>query len=328
MSPAFSSPQAITACFQDDDPQPAQTSTPQSRRSSVFSSTISPGSYRSSVSVGIVEPPPFRRSLAPKPKPKTATENLQGSYSEYRLVTPQPQFRRSAAPSLSDYAETLRAQSHDVQTSVHHGESITSEGPSREATAGAGDLVNEIDDQVPDEQTPDDHIPDDNEAAESSKCFPTGVRSPTWSLLTASPVTRLPTVAEVNDDNDIHRDPVPSSPGNSTATPTFQKVLTFGAELQKDIHDDNITSTPLPGRTRNARKTRGSDSRPEVRGGRTGSRRGRRARPPARWSPILPWTSAEKAAFHGELQQRIAAITSGTDIDSGLLDVPCDYFDV
>ncbi|KXH44494.1 hypothetical protein CSIM01_08780 [Colletotrichum simmondsii] len=324
MSPASCSPQASTECFQDDDPQPAQTSTPRSRRSSVFSSTISPGSYRSSMSVGIVEPPPFRRSLAPTPKPKTATENLQGSYSEYRLVTPQPQFRRSAAPSLSDYAETLRAQSHDVQTSVHHGESVTSEGPSREATAGAGDLVNKIDDQIAGDQIAGDHIPDDRKAAESSICFPTGVRSPTWSLLTASPVARLSTVAEINDDNDIHRDPVPSSPGNST----FQKVLTFGAELQKDIHDDNITSTPLPERTRNARKTRGSDSRPEVRGGRTGSRRGRRARPPARWSPILPWTSAEKAAFHGELQQRLAAITSGTDIDSGLLDVPCDYFDM
>ncbi|KAK1530963.1 uncharacterized protein CCOS01_06066 [Colletotrichum costaricense] len=320
MSPAFCSPQATTESFRDDDPQPAQTSTPQSRRSSVFSSTISPGSYQSSVSVGIVEPPPFRRSLAPTPKPKTATENLQGSYSEYRLVTPQPQFRRSAAPSLSDYAGTLRAQSHDVQTSVHHGEGVTSEESSRGTTAGMADLVNEIDDQ----------IPDDHKAAESSKCFPTGVRSPTWSLLTASPVTRLPTVDEVNDDNgnDIIRDPVPSSPVNSTATPTFQKVLTFGAEPQKDNQDDNTTSTPLPRRTRNARKTRGSDSRPEVRGGRTGSRRGRRAKPPARWSPILPWTSAEKAAFHGELQQRIAAITSGTGIDSGLLDVPCDYFDM
>lgn len=285
------------------------------------------------MSVGIVEPPPFRRSLAPTPKPKTATENLQGSYSEYRLVTPQPQFRRSAAPSLSDCAETLRAQSHDVQNSVHHSEGVTIEGPSREATAGAGDLANKIDGQIPDNQiagdhAPDDHIPDDNEAAESSKCFPTDVRSPTWSLLTASPVARLSTVAEINDDNDIHRDPVPSSPGNSTASPTLQKALTFGAELQKNSHDDDITSTPLLRRTRNARKTRGSNSRPEVRGGRTGSRRGRRTRPPARWSPILPWTSAEKAAFHGELQQRLAAITSGTDIDSGLLDVPCDYFDM
>ncbi|UQC84923.1 uncharacterized protein CLUP02_10419 [Colletotrichum lupini] len=294
MSPAFCSAQATTDSFRDDDPQPAQTSTPPSRRSSVFSSTISPGSYQSSVSAAIVEPPPFRRSLAPTPKPKTATENLQGSYSEYRLVTPQPQFRRSAAPSLSDYAETLRAQSHDVQTSVHHGEGVTSEESSRGTTSGMADLVNEIDGQ----------IPDDHKAAESSKCFPTGVRSPTWSLLTASPVTRLPAVAEVNDDNDndIIRDPVPSSPGNSTATPTFQKVLTFGAEPQKDNQDDNTTSTPLPRRTRNARKTRGSDSRPEIRGGRTGSRRGRRAKPPARWSPILPWTSAEKAAFHGAFQ--------------------------
>ncbi|KAJ3944937.1 uncharacterized protein N0V96_004956 [Colletotrichum fioriniae] len=321
MSPVFCSPQATTEGFQDDDPRPAETTTPKSQRSSVFSSTISPGSYQSSVSVGLVEPPPFRRSMAPMPKPKT-TEQLPGRYSQCHLATPQPQFRRSTAPSLSGYTETLRAQSQDVQTSVNHGEGstgerVTIEGPSREATAGTIDLVNEVDDQIPGDHT----------AAENSKCSPMGVRSPTWSLLTASPIARPPTVAEVDDD-DIGRDPVPSSPGKSAATPTFQKALTFGAEILKDYHDDNITSTPSPRRTRSARKARGSNSRPEVRGGRTGSRRGRRARPPARWSPVMPWTSAEKAAFHGELQQRIAVITCGTDIDNGLLDVSCDYFDM
>ncbi|KAK1654579.1 hypothetical protein BDP81DRAFT_445370 [Colletotrichum phormii] len=301
----------------DDDqrrfstPQPAQRSSPRSQRSSTFSSAISIGSCQSSTSVGTaVEASPFRRSLAPTPKPNTGTGRLYNTYSEYRPATPLPQFIRSAAPSLSDYAETLRSQLHDIQTSFHHSNGITAEEASREATAGTADLAKEIDRQILDEHA----------AFEIDNSFPTGVRSPTWSLLTASPVTRPPTVAEINDE-DVCPAPGPSPSGNYNAAHAFQKGLNFGAEIQENNHHENVPKIP------NLRKTRATESRPSARGGRIGSRRVR-ARAPTRWSPISPWTSAEKAAFHKELQQRIAAVTCGTDIDSGLLDVPVDYFDI
>ncbi|KAK1700213.1 hypothetical protein BDP55DRAFT_743140 [Colletotrichum godetiae] len=291
-------------------PQPAQRSSPQSQRSSTFSSAISIGSYQSSKSVGTaVEASPFRRSLAPTPKPNTGTERLHGTYSEHRPVTPLPQFTRSAAPSLSDYVETLRSQSHDIQTLIHHSDDDTTGETSREVTTRTADLAKEIDRQIPDKHA----------SFEVDNSFPTGVRSPTWSLLTASPVARLPTVAEINDE-DVCPTPGPSPSGNSNTAHTFQRSLKFRAEIQEDNHNENVPRIP------NLRKTRATNPRP--RGGRIGSRRPRRARASTRWSSISPWTSAEKAAFHNELQQRIAAVTCGTDTDSGLLDVPVDYFDI
>ncbi|KXH37943.1 hypothetical protein CSAL01_12103 [Colletotrichum salicis] len=290
--------------------QPAQRSSPRSQRSSNFSSAISIGSYQSSTSVGTaVEASPFRRSLAPTPKPNTGTERLHGTYSEYRPVTPQPQFIRSAAPGLSDYAETLRSQSHDIQTSGHHSNGVTTGAASRKATAGTADLAKEIDRQILGEHA----------AFEIGDSLPIGVRSPTWSQLTASPVTRLPTVAEINDE-DVCPAPDPSPSGNSNAVHAFQRGPSFGAEIQENNHNENVPGIPNLGKTQ--------ATHPRPRGGRIGSRRPRRARAPTRWSPISPWTSAEKAAFHNELQQRIAAVTCGTDIDSGLLDVPVDYFDI
>ncbi|OHE99146.1 hypothetical protein CORC01_05639 [Colletotrichum orchidophilum] len=212
--------------YRSSTPLQAQGSSPKSQVSSVFSSTRSTSSNWSSMSVGAINTPEFRRSPAPTPKLWTSAKEPQGNSTQCPPVTPSPLIRRSAAPSLSDYTHTLRSLSFDAHPSAHHRDGITSEGHSSGHAAVTADLVNGSDYRLSDDYT----------SLENRQYYPMGARSPAWSLLTASPVAPLPTIAEVPDEH-VCRPPDPFPRGHSTAARAFNEGVVCEAESRR--HNQN-----------------------------------------------------------------------------------------
>ncbi|KDN61577.1 hypothetical protein CSUB01_04171 [Colletotrichum sublineola] len=155
---------------------------------------------------------------------------------------------------------------------------------------------------------------------------PPSMRSPSWSPLTTPPDSPLASMTDaIDEDVDCRR--TSSQPTSPVGRQPHDQTFDSETAVQQQRLNNRPPRTPSPRRSRKS-KPRNPQSLAKGQSGRMHTNRGRRQAASARWSPVIPWSPNQKASFHYDLEQRLAAATNGTHIDNGLFKVTLEYFDV